>query len=273
MGTSRSKGLRQWLFMAFALPVVHPIASAQNPLAGRVLDSLSHRGVAGAVIFVPGSDRSVTADSGGHFVLQRALDGDNRLIARAIGFRPETVTVRQSAGVIEIMLRPLPAQSLDTTRVMSEPRSRGLEQLGFYDRQRAGAGHFIDRATLAKAEGSPTHEVLSNVAGMNLMRAGSMDFAWSTRATSSNRCAFCRNPAGELLSQIDINRGAKVHCYMDVYLDGNPVYQYGRDPPMDLFDLDSLNPADIEGIEIYSSAAQMPPKFNRTSSGCGAIVI
>ena len=39
------------------------------------------------------------------------------------------------------------------------------------------------------------------------------------------------------------------------------------------FDLNLVDPDQIEGIEVYSSGAQMPPRFNRTSSGCGAVVI
>ena len=60
---------------------------------------------------------------------------------------------------------------------------------------------------------------------------------------------------------------------MDVYVDGTQVYQYGVKPPMPLFNVNSIPPEQIEGIEAYSSASQVPVRFNKTGSGCGVLVI
>lgn len=35
----------------------------------------------------------------------------------------------------------------------------------------------------------------------------------------------------------------------------------------------SDSPAGIEGIEIYTGTSQTPPQYNRTSGGCGVILI
>ena len=35
----------------------------------------------------------------------------------------------------------------------------------------------------------------------------------------------------------------------------------------------SIPPAQIEAIEVYTSAAQIPAQFNKTSNGCGVMVI
>jgi hypothetical protein len=60
---------------------------------------------------------------------------------------------------------------------------------------------------------------------------------------------------------------------MDVYLDGSLVYQYGNTPPQPLFNMNDLAPSSIEGIEVYSSTSQVPAAYNRTSSGCGVVLI
>jgi hypothetical protein len=40
-----------------------------------------------------------------------------------------------------------------------------------------------------------------------------------------------------------------------------------------LFDLNTLNLKTVEAIEVYAGGAQVPAEFNRTSGGCGVIVI
>jgi hypothetical protein len=60
---------------------------------------------------------------------------------------------------------------------------------------------------------------------------------------------------------------------MDVYVDGALVYQYGINPPMPLFNVNSLPPDQIEAVEVYTSAVQIPAQFNTAGSGCGVLVI
>jgi hypothetical protein len=59
---------------------------------------------------------------------------------------------------------------------------------------------------------------------------------------------------------------------MDVYLDGRLVFD-STHPENGLFDVNALQPAYLAGIEVYSSAAQVPAKYNRTSGGCGVLLI
>jgi hypothetical protein len=59
---------------------------------------------------------------------------------------------------------------------------------------------------------------------------------------------------------------------MYVYLDGALVYD-SKHPENGLFDVNTIPPEHIAGIEIFSSAAQVPAKFNRTGGGCGVLLI
>ena len=102
--------------------------------------------------------------------------------------------------------------------------------------------------------------------------------AWlsSNRTSSDGGCAFCKKRIQDLLDGADIAAGARPACYMDVYLDGQSVYRgYGQDAhtPQPLFDLNSLAAGEIEGMEVYSSASQVPARFNASSSGCGVAII
>jgi hypothetical protein len=43
----------------------------------------------------------------------------------------------------------------------------------------------------------------------------------------------------------------------------------GGNPP----DLAKFNPLDLEGMEVYRSAAEIPPEYNATGSACGVILL
>ncbi len=68
--------------------------------------------------------------------------------------------------------------------------------------------------------------------------------------------------------------GAKAgFCYMDVMVDGALVYRHDQPAPAQLYDLNSIPTEQLEGIEVFTSTAQMPAQYNRTGSGCGLLVI
>jgi hypothetical protein len=56
-------------------------------------------------------------------------------------------------------------------------------------------------------------------------------------------------------------------------VDGTLVYADSQRPHAALFDINSISPQNIEGIEVYRSAAQIPAQFNRTSSSCGVVLV
>lgn len=62
---------------------------------------------------------------------------------------------------------------------------------------------------------------------------------------------------------------------MQIYYDGAPRGRGGiaGASETDPVDLSSLRLTDIESIEVYRSAAEVPAEFNSTSSGCGVIAI
>jgi hypothetical protein len=155
----------------------------------------------------------------------------------------------------------------------SRPITRG--KLVDYDRRKAaGIGHFLDRELFAKDEGRRLTEIIAaNVPGVSVYRGtGSKAWLATTRKSSSAKCAFCKTTRNEMLDDFDIASGAPLACYVDVYLDGAMIYNASaRKTP--LFNLNSMSASEIEAIEIYSSAAQTPAQYNKTSGGCGVMLI
>ena len=157
-------------------------------------------------------------------------------------------------------------------RVVEAPEARPPAKMReFMERQRYGIGKFITREQLAKAEGGTrqTGDVIAMVPGVRVRRGNNKIWVASGRAVSAGGCAFCRSTG---LHPIDVAAGARPACYMDVYLDGILVFD-SRYPQNGLFDVNQLRPEAIEGIEVYTSAAQIPAKYNRRASGCGVLLI
>jgi hypothetical protein len=59
---------------------------------------------------------------------------------------------------------------------------------------------------------------------------------------------------------------------MDVYIDGALAFD-SRQARNGLFDINTIRPDHIAGIEVYTSAVQIPAKYNRTANGCGVVLV
>lgn len=167
-----------------------------------------------------------------------------------------------------------PAQPLPTVTTKAVPPEETGKMSQFYSRKKMGIGRFVDRVTIAKWEGRRTAELLETVGGMQIKRGGMR--AWVANGRASDvACAFCQAvDINELINPADFSSGARPACYMDVYLDGVLHFQYGMRPAQPLFDVNSIEPSSLEGIEVYSGTAQIPAQYNtQLSSGCGVLLI
>lgn len=256
-----------------------PNAAGAQPTAewrGRVLEDSARHPVAGARLAVPKLGLVAGADSAGRFALGGLTAGVHIVVTSALGFRPDTTTIDVAAGeamVQDVTLARM-VTPLEQVHVTAPAARYGRgKMVEFEERRAAGIGHFLDRELLQNNRNRRTSEILaSNAPGVDVRR-GTKSRAWavSGRAVSSGKCAFCKPDVG-MLDASDVDAGAGPACYMDVWLDGTLVYDASsRGAP--LFDLNSIQPDQIEAIEVYTSAAQMPAKFNRTAGGCGAVVI
>jgi hypothetical protein len=233
--------------------------------------------VPGAELRLQGLDRTSRADSAGAFSLPVLIGAELVVVVRAVGFAEDSaaVSVPSDAGAMHLfVLHPLRAgaQELPEARVSAAPAVPGIMR-EFYERQRQGIGSFFDRATLEKFSTRRTGDIIQATAGGVVVRSFGQSAAVSvSRRAEGGGPSFSQKTASTL-NPVDLARGAAVACYSDVYLDGTLVYAYGRTPPDPLYDVNALEPSSIEGIEVYASAAQAPVKYNRTSAGCGIVLI
>lgn len=251
------------------------LVQAQGEIVGKVLADSSQGPVVEATLTIATLGKSVRSDSTGRFKMLDIPPGDHVLLVRALGYaevRAE-ITIESNEVIVKDFTMKRVAQVLAGTTVTTTAPVNG-KMSAFMERKAHGIGHFITRDKLADAEGRRrTGDLLAMAPGTAVKRGGSKAWVASGgRAVNKQGggCAFCRG--GSALNNADRSAGAPQACYMDVYLDGNMVFN-STQPSGGLFDINSMPPEQLEGIEVYTSASQIPAQYNRTANGCGVILL
>ncbi len=260
-------------------------ALAQGEISGRVAAADSGRPpLQGAEASIAKLGRTAMSDSSGRFRLRDVPAGEHLLILSAIGFKPESSKVfidRDEVVSWDVVLTRTTVLPARVVEAAGEPPPAKLVE--FLERQKVGVGHFIDRAQLEKAEGGrrQTGDIIALVPGVAVKRGTNKIWVASSRAPRPTTCAFC-SPGGGFstsaaatpggLNRADFVAGARNACYMDVYLDGAMVFD-SRHVENGLFDVNTVPPEHIAGIEVYSPA-QVPIKYARNMENpCGVVLI
>jgi hypothetical protein len=273
-----SYGWRNAVLVTLLLVLTAPEAIGQGELQGRVLANGSRRPVANAVVAVPRLELRAVSDSLGRYRLSKLPPGEHLVVTRATGFRPDSSVTALDGDetLVNDVILEASVNSLEEVRVLaaSDPVVRG-HLAGFEDRKAAGIGHFFDRQALESDQNRRLSDILSGKVPGLAIRTGNGGRAWATtgRANTNATCGLCRVSKSDILDKYDIASGAPLACYMDVYLDGAVVYSSGSGKQTPLFNLNRLDPRNIEAIEVYTSTAQIPSQFIRTGGGCGVMLI
>lgn len=252
--------------------------TAQAELQGRVLAEAGRRPIANATLAVQGLDIQAVTDSSGRFRLTKIPRGEHLVVTRAVGYRPDSTRTAFDGDetlVSDVVLTPA-VNELPTVAVREKadtPVRRG-KMAAFDERKALGIGHFIDSDALEKDEHQRLGDILaSKVPGVTVHRGGgSRSWVASTRTTSSGKCAMCPVKKIDIMDRSDIAAGAPLACYLDVYLDGTAVYS-STVGGMPLFNVGGIQASEIEGVEVYTGMGQIPSQYNKTSGGCGVMLI
>jgi len=228
-----------------------PLAVAQSRamggVAGHVSDSTGAR-LANVAIVIAGGVESgprATSDDSGSFRLRGIDAGRIHVIARRLGYEPETLLVVVSPGVdatADFVLRAVPVQ-LAAQDVDADPL-RG--KMGPFNKRKArGVGAFVTREEIERRQASSISELLRYVPGVGVTQrmAGEPQPVRMIRSASSSMQST---------------------CVVQIYVDGHP-YPNG--------DVDDFQPMSIEGIEVYRSASEIPADFRTQDATCGVIAL
>lgn len=238
--------------------VVPSTVESQGSIAGRVLADSTRAPVVAAELIIVGSTARAVTDSAGRFVLRDVPGGRRFLVARALGFRPDTSQVElfdDESLSREIFLKRRITTLGEVSVRDSAPALVPAKLRDFNERRRASVGgHFLDSTVISKWENRRTGDLFSTISGVDVGRGGSEAYLIGSRAPPSVRAG--------------VSSSRPPPCFMDIYLDGAPVALGNR-----AFDINKLGLNHIAAIEVYSGPANTPAQYNRTSNGCGVVLI
>ncbi len=215
-------------------------------LTGLVRDARTAAGVPEADIFLNGRVLTQSTDDGRFEIPKSTVAwGSNLLTVRRMGYTlvTDVLWVGEPVTNVDVTVELQPtAIELPEVVVLGD---RTIYEFGrmreFWQRRRRGFGRFLTREDIERRPAFNTSDLLLGVPGIVVHRVGS-----ETRIRST--------------------RFAGRQCPMNIYVDGLPMV---GDMSIDAY----TAPESIAGIEVYSGSSSIPPEFNRSSRGCGVIVI
>jgi hypothetical protein len=227
------------LTLAIALLVPADARAQQVAVEVHVLDAESGAPLAGAQVRLSGSGVVGVTDDGGKLLLREPGQGGREVEASYLGYSRASVSLLlPREGTVRVTLplerRPIELEPVDVKVLQSAVLARN----GFFRRRDGGHGTFFTREEIAEMRPRYLSDVLRRAAGMSL-----------TPTRTGARASV---------------RGARAGCGIQYYLDGVLA---------PFFDVDQVQPENVEGLEIYRGAATIPPGFNRGTAMCGAILI
>lgn len=227
-------------------------------LQGKVVASSGGRPVTGALVRL-GDNPPTRADDRGAFVLAEAPAGTRMLEVRAVGYNSARVAVDVVTGATPVTVALATSKAvLDTVKVIVA-QAADRHASGFEDRRRSGAGLFLTAEQIARRGAFSTSDLF------RMLRGTRIGYDYDTLETDAHQNAQTDMP--QLSDRRILMRGISGNwCEPALWFDGNLI------PELSVDALDGWVPTErLAAIEIYSEAT-VPPQFQRTRSGCGAVL-
>jgi hypothetical protein len=238
------------LILALALV---PAASAAQSVQGRLIGRETQTPVPGGTVHLMAADSQVVAqaqtDSAGRFMLQAPAPGSYWLLGSAPGYEDsETDQFPVGAeGTRVSFVIGRAAVVLETVTATGVGETDRLWYGGFHQRMAENnGGRFLTAEQLERQRYTQMVDLLRSFPAFEvIVGAGGGD--------SRSFRVRLRHPLS-----------VRSQCWTNIYLNGMRV---------EAESIQNLNPAELEGVEIYTSGA-IPAQFNSSmGSACGVIVI
>jgi hypothetical protein len=220
-------------------PVPAPAQTSSSGLIGRIFDEKTNQVLTDVLILVDSTRRDVMVSSQGRFVLTNLASGRHRVEIRAIGYRPQVLEVTLLDGQVLEREFPMPFTGDRLPDLAIEARnSKLLPRFADFERRRVqGMGVYITRDEIRARGYMRMGDALRTVQGVRVDCAEVDCVIHMVRATAG--------------------------CYPAFYVDGRLARSFATSTPM----------SDVQGIEVYRGAAEMPGEFTGAGAMCGVIAI
>ena len=230
---------------ASLIPISLEAQKGTGAVAGIVKDSAG-AAIPSVEVVVVRTGVTVRSDTRGRFMIAGVPVGANDISFRRISFAPVILSfpiTEDDTVEAQVILGATAARLLPAT-VVDAPVEHRRRLESFEAHRRAGAGHFITRADIERRDPYRLTDLLRSVPGtlIGLDRNGMPTLL------------FTGTPHG-------------TNCAPAYFIDGMRVRT---------LNIDDIPPVDIEGIELYSGSAGLPPEYNQaigSTAVCGTVVI
>jgi TonB-linked SusC/RagA family outer membrane protein len=245
MSHSRSIGRRlRALAVLLALPSA---ALAQTgTVRGSVVDSASQRGIPGVLLAVTGTTRGAVTDEGGRFTIRNVPLSSTTVRAQRIGYAAQdrSLTFTGDTATVTIVLRPVAVQ-------LSE-----VVSIGYGTSSRLDINNAVASVSASDIENKPLAGIESAIQG----KMAGVQVTNNAGNPGNGISIRVRGPAS-------VNAGNQP-LYV---VDGVPIIQedYGQlgMGGQDVTSISSLNPDEIESIDVLKDAAAAAIYGSRGSNG------
>ena len=239
-------------------------AEGQSVFLGSVVtDGEPSAPLPGAEVIIPALNLGARTDSLGKFLFNDIPKGAFRVVIRRVGYNAIAINARFSGTDTLAADFALVATtvSLDTVNVVGTARVHG-KFLEFEERRAHGGGAFITRDDLDRGKDRQLGEIISKLPGLRVNRFG------AESAVASSRWTGGRARGGD---NMDRRKGAPRACYSQIYIDNLRVFS--SDVGEALFNINSIPPSTIQGIEYYASREETPVQYASNRAECGTLLI
>lgn len=231
------------LLVAWQSPSVVRAQLPHGAVKGVILDSLGGA-VSSAHVAIEKSGEQLVTDEAGAFRFARVPAGEVQFRIRRLGYRPAIFLAQVQPGSetsVKFRLAAL-AILLPSVEVRRRAEASDARLAGYNARREKHVGHFITRENLDRHDSPRLADALRRIPGLKVK---------PLRGSGGGTTAMMRG-----------------NCSPLVFLDGFPA---ASGP----FDLDMIDLGSVEGIEVYSGIASVPPDFTSVRGGerCGVIAV
>lgn len=222
-------------------------------ILGTVVDAATQQPVAGVSVLLidasSGISRQALSDDLGRFVIVAPESGRYRLRTQRIGYAQSETEFIQVKGDETVTVEvSMPVSAVNVAPILVQQRTRRISSMlqDFYDRKDRGVnGVFLTRADIEQRNPQRLTDLLGEVPGLDVSSA---------------------NSAGGRNVRVTRAIGPEA-CPLNVYVDGRQYKQF------DASGLDTFNPHDLDGIEIYKGLAEVPAEFGGGPARCGVLAL
>lgn len=236
----RVRALLAALQLTVAWPAVAQVpVPATSGVIGRIFDERTNEVLLQVLVLLDSVRRDIPISSQGRFVLTHLAPGKHRVEIRAIGYRPHVLDLLLAPGqVLERQFAMVFTGDRLPELSVESRNSKLLPRYGDFERRRAnGIGAYITRDEIRARGYMSMGDALRTIKGV-------------------------RVNCGVVECLIHMTRAAP-GCYPTYYVDGRLARSFAESTPI----------SDVQGIEVYRGAAEMPGEFAGDGAMCGVISI